>query len=263
MPEMRIGQGPIAGESFVMEKEGPANVSRDIAEPSMGISPVMQEIEQIADNPNLSDKEKRKEINDLRKRSGLSKGQMKKITRHLEKIYMEKKKEIEATLHSLKTAVSDAERIFGKGSPQAIAAARRLEEVARVNEPLLQKLDQKIKLYHSMYQAGGCVKKLFKGIGNTFKGVGNVFKGIATSVFKVTKGVLDPRNWIKPAFWSNVVAPVAMSFIPGVGPLLASAEKFVGRAAEKVSGWADKGLEYYERGVQLYRDVTEWPRGKD
>jgi hypothetical protein len=262
--------------------------------PPVDIRAVTKEIEDIANNPNLSDKEKRKQINDIRKRLGLSKGEMKKLfTKRLEKIYDGMKKELQQTVDGLKAQVVQAERTYGKGSPQAVAAGRRLEAVAKVVEPMMQKLEQNRKLYNSMYKAGGCVKKMFKGIGG-------VFKGIATSVWNTVKTVINPKNWIRPSFWKNIVAPLAMNFIPGIGPIVSTAYRWgmaayqgvkavtalakgrflqafsfasealngaanlgnnvISRGAAKAAQWVDKGLEYYQKGVEFYRDVVELPK---
>lgn len=262
--------------------------------PPVDIKAVTKEIEDITNNSNLSDKEKRKQINDIRKRLGLSKGEMKKLfTKRLEKIYAGMKKELEQTLNGLKAQVVQAEKTYGKGSPQAVAAARRLEAVAKVNEPLLQKLEQNRKLYSSMYKPGGCIKKIFKGIGG-------VFKGIATSVWNTVKTVINPRNWIRPSFWKNIVAPLAMNFIPGIGPIVSTAYRWgmaayqgvkavtslakgrfleafslaadsltgvanlgagaISRGAATASQWINKGLDWYQRGVDIYQTVTAGPR---
>ena len=144
-----------------------------------------------------------------------------------------------------------------------------------------------------MYKAGGCIKKMFKGIGNAFK-------GIATSVWNTVKTVINPRNWIRPSFWKNIVAPLAMNFIPGIGPILSTAYRWgmaayggvkavtslakgrfleafsfaadsltgvanlgagaISSGAAKASQWINKGLDWYQRGVEVYRTVTAGPR---
>lgn len=187
--------------------------------PPVDIVAVTKEIEAITNDPHLSDKEKRAKINDVRKRLGLEKGEMKKLfTKRLEKIYGELKNDLERTLQSLQSDVQRAEKAHGKDSPQALAAAARLDVVARVNQPLLQKLDQNQKLYNSMYKPGGCIKKVFKGIGNVFKGVLKTpFNGL---------GILNPKNWLRPTFWRDIVAPLALHFIPGLGPLVATAYRY-------------------------------------
>lgn len=151
---------------------------------------VTQKIEQIADHPVLTDKQKRAAINDLRKQLGLSKGDMKKAyTKPLAK-----KAELEGD-------------------------------------------EEKKKLYNSMYKTGGCVKKVFKGIG---KGLGTVAKVATTAAM----AVVNPASLI-PAAVSLV------SKIPGVSKVANAVQSGV----TKVSGWVDTGMGYAQKGVQFAKDV--------
>ncbi len=265
--------------------------------PPVDIVAVTKEIEAITNDPHLSDKEKRGKINEVRKRLGLEKGEMKTLfTKRLEKIYGELKADLERTLQSLQSDVQRAEKTYGKDSPQALAAAARLDVVMRVNQPLLQKLDQNQKLYNSMYKPGGCIKKVFKGIGN-------VFTGIVKTAFSSLK-ILNPKNWLNPAFWRDVVAPLALHFIPGLGPVLAAAYRYgmaaykgfkaisalahgkfleafslglgalkgfstqayqavngtIEKVKEGVIDWMGKGRDWYQKGMALYGKMTGWTR---
>lgn len=254
---------------------------------------VTREIETIANDPNRTDKEKRRDMNEIRKRLGLKKGEMKALfTKRLEKIYAETKGMLEQNIDVFRSEKDRAEKRYGKDSPQALAAAQRLEEVVRVNQPLLQKLDQNQKLYHSMYKPGGCIKKMFKGIGNVFKGVLKTALGVVTTIF-------NPKNWIRPSFWKNFLLPVAMTFIPGLGPLAATAMKWgsavyqgiktvsalakgrfmealawaggaltetaglgagtLSRGAARTKAWMDQGVMHYQRLTEWYREVKSWP----
>ncbi len=182
---------------------------------------VMRDIEAIADNPNLTDKDKRRMINDLRKQLGLSKGEMKRyFTKPLERKY-----------------------------------ARRIDEIKR-SGPItpekkaeIDQLEQKRKLYAGMYKPGGCIKKMFKGIGGFFKGVGKALLGTVT-------GILNPANWIRPSFWKNIALPLALSFIPGIG-IAASA---LYGATTRVKQVVDKGISYYRKGLEWVERVSERPR---
>lgn len=115
---------------------------------------------------------------------------------------------------------------------------RRLEAVRGVDDPLVQKLRQNQKLYKSMYKPGGCIKKLFKGIGGFFK---NTFQAIG----KMVTGIIDPRNWIRPSFWRDIVAPVLMNFVPGIGPVLSAAYRWgqaIYRTGKAIYQWEKKSF---------------------
>lgn len=113
--------------------------------------------------------------------------------------------------------------------------ARKAEEEG--NEP-------KRRLYASMYKAGGCVKKVFKGIGKGLTTVGKIALG-AASIF------LNP--------WSLVpMAAQAIQRIPGVS----TAVNAVSKAYEKTIGFADRVVETYgemrdrtRRWVEDTRDI--------
>ena len=189
--------------------------------PPLNIYALTKEIESITNNSSLTDKEKEIKINEVRKRVGLEEGDMKHFfTERLEKIYDASRQELEKTLGVLQENAVRAEALYGKDSPQALAAARRLEVVGRVTQPLLQTLESNRGLYSRMYPpAGSCIKKVFGGIGS-------MFKGIVNTVGNFAKGIINPKNWLKPSFWLNVVAPIALHFIPGLGTIAAVALKW-------------------------------------
>lgn len=163
---------------------------------------VTKKIEEIAGNPNLTDKQKRAQINELRKQLGISKGDMKKL-------YMkplEKKAELEGD-------------------------------------------ETKRKLYASMYKPGGCVKKVFKGIGKGLATVGKVALGVAAAVF-------NPMSLI-PVIGQ---IPMVGKIVNSVTGALSRAKSAVDATVDKVAGWVDKGVGTFERGVETYRRVSELPR---
>lgn len=186
---------------------------------------VTKKIEEIANNSSLTDKEKRAQINELRKQLGLSKGDMKKFfTKPLERSYAQKIDQLKAT---------------GIDSPE--------------KQRLLEQLESKKKLYGSMYKAGGCVKKVFKGIGKGLAMVGKVALGVVTAI-------ANPASLI----------PMAASLIgkiPGVGKVvntvsgaLSKAKGYVDGVIDKATGWVEKGVGYVNRGVQFYREASELPK---
>lgn len=166
---------------------------------------VTKKIEEIAGNPSLTDKQKRAAINDLRKQLGLSKGDMKKFyTKPLEQAYAQKIAQLKAS---------------GIDTPE--------------KQQLLEQLESKKKLYNSMYKAGGCVKKVFKGIGKGLAIAAKVATGVAMAI-------ANPASLI----------PMAASMIgkiPGVGKVVDSvtgafsqAKAFTDGVVDKVSGWVDQ-----------------------
>lgn len=171
---------------------------------------VMKKIEEIAGNPSISDKEKRAAINDLRKQLGLSKGDMKKIyTKPLQQAYAQR-------IEALKAS--------GIETPEKAT--------------LLEDLESKKNLYGSMYKTGGCVKKVFKGIG---KGLSIAAQVAGT----VAMGMTNPASLI----------PAAVSLaskIPGVSKTVDAVQGAVG----KVNGWIDQGVGYWQKGVQFSKDVA-------
>lgn len=226
-----VGKSLITGEPIRIERPGspkdeyrpgPVPVAADLKTPgSPAHRDVTKKIEAIADDPALTDKQKRAAINALRKQFGLSKGDMKKyFTKPLERAYAAKIAQLKAS---------------GIDTPEKAA--------------LLERLESKKKLYNSMYKAGGCVKKVFGGIGKGFKTIGKVALGVAAAVF-------NPFSLIP-----------LVGQIPGVGKVihtvsgaLSKAKGVVDGAVDKVSGWVDKGVAYYNRGVQIYREASELPK---
>jgi hypothetical protein len=97
--------------------------------------------------------------------------------------------------------------------------------------------EEKRKLYASMYKAGGCVKKVFKGIG---KGLGTVAKVAATAAM----AVVNPASLIPTAV-------SLVSKIPGVKKVANAVQSGINKAA----GWVDTGMGYAQKGVQFAKDV--------
>ena len=164
-----------------------------------------KKIEEIANNPSLTDKEKRAQINELRKQLGLSKGDMKKFfTKPLEQAYAQK-------IDQLKAA--------GIDTPE--------------KQQLLEQLESKKKLYNSMYKAGGCVKKVFKGIGKGLKTIGKVALGVATAI-------VNPASLIPMAASLIGKIPGVGKAVSAVSNTLSTAQNYVNTAANKVSGWINE-----------------------
>src|SRR4030095_7837398 len=139
-----------------------------------------QEIEGIMNDPGLTDTQKKDKIDEIRKRLGLGKGDMKALfTKRLGRIYGEAARQIQNRLNLLKEAVKQAEKIYSKGSAQAERVRETLAAAQSSLQPTLDDLKHRSGLYNSLYPSfwsrlGG----FFKSIGKAFLKVGQVFTKI-------------------------------------------------------------------------------------
>ncbi len=196
------GQSLIDGSPIAFQGLPQVQVQAPQAATAPSAATVTAKIEAIASNPSLTDKEKRAQINELRKQLGISKGDMKKyFTKPLERAYAQKIDQLKAS---------------GIDTPQ--------------KAQLLEQLEAKKKLYNSMYKAGGCVKKVFKGIGKGLETVGKVALGVASAIY-------NPMSLIP-----QVVSMIGR--IPGVGKVV--------NAVDKVSGWIDAGQQWWDETKGIF-----------
>ncbi len=127
--------------------------------PPINLQSTSQEIENIMNNPALSDKEKKKQIGALRKKLGLSKKDMKTLfTQRLKKIYESAAAQIRLRLQNSTDPV----------------------EKQRLTQ-LLQQYESKASLYNSMF------KSFWSKLGGAFKKIGSALMKIAGGIFKVFK----------------------------------------------------------------------------
>ena len=63
--------------------------------------------------------------------------------------------------------------------------------------------------------------------GKLFGGIKKIVKGAIGTVGNLAKGLVNPKNWFKPAFWRDILIPNALKLIPKVGPLLSNAYDLV------------------------------------
>ena len=192
--------------------------------PPLNFSSINQDVEKIMNDPSLDDKKKKEAVEDLRKRLGLSKKDMKKLfTKRLARLHSEAAQKIQARLKEFERKALDAEKIYGKDSPQAIAAHHRLENARNNLKSELEKQQHISSLCKSFYPS------FWGKIGGFFKKVGHVFKNIAQVISKVM----------------NFISPV-LNFIPGIGQAIHlgwTALKGFGKLIQgKVSGLLDIGL---------------------
>ncbi len=160
-----------------------------------------RQIQSILNNPALSDKEKQKQIDQIRKDLGLSQKVMKELfTKRLASLYKEFANKIKAYLNSLKEAAKDAERTYGKDSAQAKAALDRLNQATQASEPTFKNLESKSKALGSMYKKRGFFSKL-----------GGAFKSIGKGILKVGKIAAKVIDKLSPLFRLIPVVGQALS----------------------------------------------------
>ena len=179
--------------------------------PPVDFAKVSNQVESIM-NSSASPKEKKKQIEALRKQLGLSKGEMKKLfTNRIAGLY----KKAAQTLKVLQTrlqsqlalAKTEAQQRYGAGSPQALEAQKSLDA-------LNQQLTDKIKDYN---QRAAAYKALYPSFWSRFVGF---FKNLGKVLLHVV----------------NIAAKV-FKFIPGIGqavaatlgPILDYADKLVNK----------------------------------
>ncbi|MBL7686080.1 MAG: hypothetical protein JNK65_08625 [Deltaproteobacteria bacterium] len=194
-----------------------------------------QEIERIMNDPNLSDKDKKDRIGKIRKDLGLSKGDMKKLfTKRLAKIYDEAKKQLELRIKNFENAVKQAEKTYGKDSPQALAAKQRLEMAKNLLGPKLEEYKGKSSLYGSMFPSGGFWSKL-----------GGAFKKIGGFVKKVASGFTKIMDFATPF----------LKFIPGVGQMISAGWGAVKGIAQAIKGNWKGMLSSFIQGLPMVPGV--------
>ncbi|MCE9624825.1 MAG: hypothetical protein K8R69_05140, partial [Deltaproteobacteria bacterium] len=164
----------------------------------LDIKKVTQELEAIQGNSRLNDKEKKKQVEALRKSLGLSKGEMKGMfTRRIEKVYQATEKSLknfqETKETQLKSQLQQAEHLYGKTSPQAQAIQSKRSSLKNQMEPERHRLSEHAGFFHSLYPG------FWSRLGGFFKKIGGGF-------LKVLGGL-----------------GAALRFLPGVGPLASSA----------------------------------------
>ncbi len=170
----------------------------------LNFSTTNQEIEKILNNPSLGNKEKKDQIENLRKQLGLSKKDMKKLfTKRLARLHQELAQKIQNRAQSLAQNLEQIEKTYGKESAQAIAARQRLSSVQQILKNETEKHQQISKLCKNLYPS------FWGKIGGFFKKVGSVFKKIPQLLSKAIRFVTPFLN-----------------FVPGLGPLLSVAKTF-------------------------------------
>jgi hypothetical protein len=156
------------------------------------------DIESIMNDLSLSDKEKKDKISQMRKQLGLSKKDMKKLfTKRLGKIYQRAADQIKDQLGQLKASVKEAEKTFGKNTPEAAEARERLQTAQNQLQPKLDRYQHQASLY----------KNMFPGFWSKIVGF---FKKIGSGLAKIGKAFTRIMNWVTPF----------LRLIPGIGQMI-------------------------------------------
>lgn len=201
----------------------------------------VRQIESISQNSSLGSKEKKKQIEDLRKQLGLSKGEMKKcFTKPLEKIYRRAAEKLDEfkkqNLTQFKYELKIAEETFGKNSPQAAAIKQKQATFLRTLEPEQNKLSEQAHFYKNLYPSflsrlGGFFKKIGSGILKAAATVGSFLKHIPI-IGTIMERVVQPLKYLftgkMGSFFKSLGSGIlktigefksVLPFIPGIGPV--------------------------------------------
>ncbi|MFO1519202.1 MAG: hypothetical protein U1F57_06030 [bacterium] len=250
-------QGDLQRDIYTIEPENRKRLNeineerRKDGKPPIDFFQTTREIESIMDDPSLKDDEKDKKIGEIRDRLGLGKKDMKNLfTQRLSEKYDKAKDKIEAYKNNLKKAAENAEKIYGKESPEAQIARARVELTKITLDPTYENYKAKADHYDSLFPSfWRKFKGAFKKIGGFFKKVGQGFAKVMNFVspflrfvpgigqmvsfgWSALKGVVQAIQ----GNWKGILGG-ALDFakgIPGVGPLLSTASSF----ASKALSWA-------------------------
>jgi hypothetical protein len=170
------------------------------------------QIDHILSNPALSQKEKQVAIDDLRKQLGLSKKEMKEITR------------------SMAQSISRQIEVFKASGVDTAEKAAKLQE-----------LESKKSVCDGMYKAGGCAKKAFRGIGNVAKTIGSVALKVAVPMASMIPGA--------GPFISAGLSVASKYYDKALGAADSAVDKVVGWA-EQGMDYVQKGAELYKNVTQ-------------
>ncbi|MEO1337997.1 MAG: hypothetical protein AAFV29_20300, partial [Myxococcota bacterium] len=189
-----------------------------------------EEADKIINNPKLSAKEQKKQLDNLRKKHGIGKGDFKGlVTRRLSSIYKDSAKRLDSAYKTIekeaKSEIKELEKEYGKDSAIVETKKADLEASKKMHQQESEQLKSKGDMLKSMYPS------FWERLGNAFKGIAKVFSQ-----------VLD-------------IVATAVSFIPGVGQLASAAMSAVSAGLKFATGdW--KG------GLTALMGVVPMPGGK-
>jgi hypothetical protein len=190
--------------------------------PPIDLQRVTAQVDAVMRDPNIADKDKKKSLEDIRNRHGIPGNTMHELfTGRLGRVTKESAQRLEKTTNDLKKSVGDqlrqAEKAFGKNSPEALAIRSQLEGVDRATKPELQRLNAEAGKLDGVFKPrgrrriGSRIRAAFKRIGrkikNGFKKIGRGFKKLGRWVKNAAKKV--GRFFKKTASAASSTSPEA------------------------------------------------------
>jgi hypothetical protein len=255
--------------------------------PRLDLERVTAEADAVMRDPNIKDK--KKALDDVRKKHGLSGGQMHgMVTGRLARLTAESKDRLVKTQKAMKKNLGEqlgqAQKVFGKDSPEAAAIKAQIDGIDQVMKPEVNRLSAEAGKLNGAFaprrrRIGSRIKRFFKKIGRgikkAFKKVGRFFKkigkwllmgldflvaglsfipGVGQIIGLAYGGIRSIVDFAKGNWKSGLMRLGSM--IPGVGAALGLAGKIggaVGNVVGKVIGGVKKGAGYIKSGVQAIR----------
>lgn len=169
---------------------------------------LVDEMERIQNDPNISGKQKKKMLDGIRKRCGLSKKQMKHFfTKRFARVYGQAAARLSNVLNQANAQYADLKARFGENSFIARDFKAKLDALAPQLQSRISQYSAKGSFYNSCFKSG-----FFSKLGGFFKSVGSVM--------------------------SKVLAPVAAiaSFFPGIGTAISMGINVARTAFQAISG---------------------------
>jgi len=180
-----------------------------------------QDIEDIQKST-LSNKEKKKKIDELRKSLGLSKGEMKRLfTKRMAKLNADAAKTLktrsEQRLGNMKNTLASVEKQFGPQSPQATQLKNQIQSIGSSDHSRIAPLEQRASFYKSLYpgfwsRLGGFFKKIGQGLLKGLHylspllrfipGIGQMASMAIRSIENIFQLIRDPKKYLTSIFFS-------------------------------------------------------------
>jgi len=209
--ELQKSGGQENGKIKKLEEERDKRVKE--LKPPVDPEQITAEIDGVMNQPNLSDDEKKKQLEEIRNHYGLSKNKgplsMNTFTTHLSKVdgaskdrlgkmQKEQDKQLDDQLNFVK-------KTYGKNSPEFKALEAQKKAVdTQVFKPEMDRLKSQADLLHNVYRP----RSFFEKIGHFFKSIGkgllNLGKGLVQGVVQLGKGIFKTLTDIPKGLFNGV-----------------------------------------------------------
>lgn len=240
----------------------------DKIKPPVVLEQVTAEVDAIASDDSLSQDQKKKKLEALRKKYGLPEnkgfcGMNGPVNMHdlftgrLGRINKESAKRIEAAgkahKQELKAELAMIEATYGKDSPQA---ARAKQEIARVDQTYKaehQRLKQMGDFLYDLYRPKSFFESLFGFFKKAFGWIGKIVDFVMP-VVRLIPGV----GQIAGAIWAGAktVGNLVTGNFKGAISSLLEALPGVGGVVGKIAGYVQKGVNLVKSGVNTVRSLV-------